>query len=393
MMLLGVFLAVLAFMLLIPTLLFGLQVLLALLPRGKAVLIAATDCRVAVLIPAHNESSGIVATLDSLRPQLKSGDRLLVVADNCSDDTASIATQNGAEVIERNDSTNRGKGFALDYGIRHLSANPPDILVIVDADCIVGERALEKLVTHAHYHDRPTQALYLMQAPNADPGLKTKLAEFAWIVKNRVRPSGFARLNLPCQLMGTGMAFPWGAITGVNLANGNIVEDMKLGIDLARIGKAPMFYDDALVTSYFPMSADVQSGQRARWEHGHMAMILSESPKLLVQGLIAGKKDLIAMAFDLGIPPLALLVAMIVSGLVISATAIGFGVSALPLKIMLCAALILGISVVSAWWGWGRKVIPFTAFLYIPIYVLSKIPHYFRFLFKRQKTWNRTERD
>jgi cellulose synthase/poly-beta-1,6-N-acetylglucosamine synthase-like glycosyltransferase len=386
-------LAVLAFMLLIPTLVFGLQVLLTLLPGRKVVPVAAADCRLAVLIPAHNESSGIVATLDSLRPQLKAGDRLLVVADNCSDDTASIAVQNGAEVIERNDSANRGKGFALDFGIRHLSANPPDILVIVDADCIAGERVLEKLVAHAHYHDRPTQALYLMQAPDADTGLKSKVAEFAWIVKNRVRPSGFARLNLPCQLMGTGMAFPWDAITGINLANGNIVEDMKLGIDLARIGKAPMFYDDALVTSYFPTSADVQSGQRARWEHGHLAMILSESPKLLVQGLIAGRKDLVAMALDLSIPPLALLVAMIVIGLAVSTVAMGFGMSALPLKIMLCAALILGVSVAAAWWGWGRKVISLTAFLFIPIYVISKIPHYFRFLFKRQKTWNRTERD
>src|SRR6185437_15828092 len=61
--------------------------------------------RVAVLIPAHNESTCIVPTLDDVRQQLSPGDRLLVVADNCTDDTASVAAQAGAHVVCRNDTS------------------------------------------------------------------------------------------------------------------------------------------------------------------------------------------------------------------------------------------------------------------------------------------------
>ena len=75
---------------------------------------------VIVLVPAHNEESIIVATLESLMAELPSGGQVLVIADNCIDATASFARQCGAQVIERNDETDKGKGFALDFGIRHL---------------------------------------------------------------------------------------------------------------------------------------------------------------------------------------------------------------------------------------------------------------------------------
>jgi hypothetical protein len=59
--------------------------------------------------------------------------------------------------------------------------------------------------------------------------LKSKVSEFAWCVKNLVRPLGYSNLGCPCQLMGTGMAFKWSTLSKADLANGNIVEDMKLG--------------------------------------------------------------------------------------------------------------------------------------------------------------------
>jgi hypothetical protein len=80
---------------------------------------------------------------------------------------------------------------------------------------------------------RPVQALYLMLAP-ADAGLARRLAQFAWRVRNWARPAGWHRLGLPCQLMGTGMAFSWDMLRDAPLANASIVEDMKLGIDLAK---------------------------------------------------------------------------------------------------------------------------------------------------------------
>ena len=56
-----------------------------------------------VVVPAHNESLGLVPTLQDIKAQLGAGDRLIVVADNCTDDTAEVAVASGAEVIVRND--------------------------------------------------------------------------------------------------------------------------------------------------------------------------------------------------------------------------------------------------------------------------------------------------
>src|SRR5690348_5058257 len=65
--------------------------------------------RVAVLVPAHDEEAGIAATLRSIQTQLRPGDHLVVVADNCQDQTAAVASQSKATVLERRDEYRRGK--------------------------------------------------------------------------------------------------------------------------------------------------------------------------------------------------------------------------------------------------------------------------------------------
>jgi len=268
---------------------------------------------VAVLVPAHNEQEVIESTLRTLLPQMQAGDRLLVVADNCTDDTAQVARVAGAEVVERSHASDRGKGFALDFGVRYLSHNPPDVLVIVDADCQVEPCTVQRLVDVAMEQGRPVQALYLMFLPSA-ASLKQRVAAWAWRVKNWARPLGWHRLGWPCQLMGTGMAFPWPIAQGMDLANGHLVEDMKLGADLALAGTPPLFCPSARVTSEFPAAIAAQQSQRKRWEHGHLSVLLSLGPKLLWRGLRLGNVEVVAMALDLLVPPLALL-AVVLSGL------------------------------------------------------------------------------
>jgi cellulose synthase/poly-beta-1,6-N-acetylglucosamine synthase-like glycosyltransferase len=79
---------------------------------------------VAVVIPAHNESSNVTSSLLSLtrclRPQALTRLDIVVIADNCTDDTAEVARSVGARVIERMDETGRGKGYALQYGFDRL---------------------------------------------------------------------------------------------------------------------------------------------------------------------------------------------------------------------------------------------------------------------------------
>ena len=268
--------------------------------------------RLAVLMPAHNEIALIGGALRSIRPQLLACDRILVVADNCVDETAAAARAEGAEVIIRTDPERRGKGYALDFGVRHLERDPPDIVVIFDADCQLKPETIDRLARLCARTGRPTQALYTMCSPNG-AGIMTRIGEFAWTVRNTIRPTGLKRMGMPCQLMGSGMAFPWMRIRNATLATGHIVEDLKLGIDLAHAGAAPLFCPQAEVISYFPASKEGVSSQRTRWEHGHLSIILSEFPRLLLRSLRNRDARLLAMALDLIVPPLALLMLQVLT--------------------------------------------------------------------------------
>ncbi len=348
--------------------------------------------RVVVLVPAHNEEMGIGSTLFGLLAILKNQDRLVVIADNCSDATAEVARAAGAIVIERHDSTRLGKGYALDYGLRFIEADPPEVVVMVDADCQVEPNAIESLTQRALETGRPMQATYLMEKP-AHSNPKQSISAFAFKVKNLVRPGGLVRLGLPCLLTGTGMAFPWSVICSVDLASGHIVEDMKLGLDLTIAGYAPVFCPDARVIGRLPHHDRAAKTQRTRWEHGHLQSIRTYVPVLLKAALQGRRFDLLALALDLCVPPLSLLVVLWLGLILGSLLAACLGASWMPLVILAIAGLMLMSAIFVAWAKFGRSDLPLRELLAIPFYILWKIPLYFRFLVRPQKAWVRTERE
>jgi cellulose synthase/poly-beta-1,6-N-acetylglucosamine synthase-like glycosyltransferase len=390
--LLGGLLVLAALLLLLPALLLFTQVVLACLPAPVRVARQGKRARVAVLVPAHNEATLIASTLASIRPQLREGDQLLVVADNCTDQTASLARAAGAQVVERQDQQRRGKGYALDFGVQHLRQSPPDVLIIIDADCQVGADVLEQLARCCVDSGRPAQALYLMHAP-AGAGLKVQVAAFAWRVKNLVRPRGWARAGLPCQLMGAGMAFTWQDLSAVNLATGHLVEDLKLGLECAALGKPPLFCPEAVVNSHFPTSQEGLSIQRKRWEHGHLGVVLAEGPKLVGHALARRNWPLLGMALDLLVPPLALLSLLLTVLFWVTWLAFGLFGLLLPALLATLGLGLLGAAVLLAWARFAREVMPFSVLMYAPFYAARKIPLYLGFLLKRQVDWVRSKRD
>lgn len=361
-------------------------------PQGLAPQAApARHTPLAVLMPAHNEAAVIEQTLRVLLPQLGPQDRLLVVADNCSDDTAALARALGAEVTERSNLQDRGKGFALAHGLAVLAVAPPPLVVIVDADCLVTPGALEHLAQTVLEQQRPAQALYLMTAaPDAGPG--RRLAAFAWRVRNEVRPGGWQRMGGPCQLMGTGMAFTWDMLAQADIGNASIVEDMKLGLDLARAGTAPVFCPAALVTSQFPDSDSATRSQRTRWEHGHLETLLTLAPRLALRGVLRADARLLGMALDLCVPPLALLAGLLSLGVVLSAVGWAVGGPAWPLLLAGGSLLAFAVAALRAWRLRGRDLVSGRELLGIPGYALAKLPLYLRFITRRQKAWVRTDR-
>jgi cellulose synthase/poly-beta-1,6-N-acetylglucosamine synthase-like glycosyltransferase len=381
-----------ALLLLLPTLVLFLEVAVAVTGRGYPAVQEGGRQRLAVLMPAHDEAAIIAGTLRSLTAQLTASDRLVVIADNCSDETAAVAAAEGAQVIVRTDRDHRGKGYALDFGVRHLESDAPEIVIIVDADCRVAPGAIDRLARLCAGTGRPIQALYLMHAPAA-ADLKTRIAEFAWTVKNQVRAGGLRRLGLPCQLMGTGMAFTWPCISTASLATGHIVEDLKLGIELARAGTPALFCPDALVTSTFPESREGIQSQRTRWEHGHLGLILSDAPRLFAHSLRALDVNSMALALDLSVPPLALLALQVAAVWFVSLILYLLAKAQFPIGVASTAAALLLVSVLLSWWRYGRQIVSLGSLVYAVFYALYKIPLYVKFLAARQIEWVRSKRD
>src|SRR5213078_2248896 len=130
---------------------------------------------------------------------------------------------------------------------------------------------------------------------------------FAVLLKNQIRPLGLHRLGFPCLLTGAGMAFPWAVLSAAELGTGNIVEDMKLGVDLALAGTAPRLSPEATLSGAAAPDRGSTLKQRTRWEHGHVQTMLTQAPRLLVGGLLKARPSLLALGLELAIPPLSLL--------------------------------------------------------------------------------------
>lgn len=345
-----------------------------------------------VVIPAHDEAAGLARVVDSLLRQLRPGDRLLVVADNCTDATASVARAAGADVIERNSPSERGKGFAIAHALRHLSAVPPDVIVLVDADCEISAGGIERLAARAFEDLRPIQAEYLITAPPATSA-RTAISAFAVLVRNRVRPRGLRRLGLPCHLTGSGMAFPWHVISRCPVLGANLVEDLAMGIELAVLGYPAQSDPEVRVLSSLPEEYDSAMRQRRRWEHGHLDMLRHHFLRLIKESIAQRRVDLLALALDLAVPPLTLLILLEAVMLIAAAAlfaATGSGVALLAASFAtVCTLLALGV----AWVVFGRGVLAVRHVLLAPAYLLQKMPLYVSyFLRRKQRDWERTRR-
>ncbi|MDJ0729171.1 MAG: glycosyltransferase family 2 protein [Crocosphaera sp.] len=344
-----------------------------------------------ILIPAHNEAKVITQCLNSLLPQLTSNDEVIVIADNCIDNTAHIVKEKGLTVIERYNNQQRGKGYAIDYGLKYLAANPPEIVVILDSDCILEPKSLDSLVVSSYIQQRPIQGTYLMET-NADCSVKDRISAFAIVVKNLVRSYGLKQLNSPCLLNGSGMAFPWSIISQVSTANGQTVDDMQLSVDLAMLDYSPSYCPEAKVIGRLMQNDDGKS-QRSRWEHGHLYQIFYQVPRVLIASIKQKRLELLTLALELAIPPLSILVILWFSSISLSLIGLVMGWINYSFWLLLGEGFLLFIAIAGSWYRYGRHIIPVMMLFSIPKYILWKLPIYFDFFYHNKAAWNVTERD
>lgn len=380
-------------LLLVPFAVFWMECVLALFPRKARKVDQPIADEVWVVIPAHDEASVISETLKHLKPQLNAHTRVLVIADNCGDETAQLALAHGCHVIERANGRLRGKGFALQFACQYLSKNHhPAVVVILDADCHVGPDMISALSSLAVQLNRPVQGLNLSTSPHSNSCLST-LSELGFRFKNLIRPLGLLRLGMPCHLMGTGIAIPWSALANPQTLTNDLAEDMQLGVDLAVAGYPTYFYPEVEISSTLPQNSSGFMSQRTRWEQGHLQTSLKQIPVLVRQSIRQRRLDLVMLALDLTIPPFSLL--MVSWACVLPVTLLSWlgGASVWPLFLMVASGGLTALTIFFCWLKFCRSRIPFTSLLFLPFYAMRKIPIYLAFLSGRGvRQWVRTER-
>ncbi len=102
---------------------------------------------ITVLIPAHNEENEIAETLQSVLNQSLPTDKIIVIADNCIDNTITISNEMGVEVFETIDNQHKKAGALnqwLDVNLDNLSEN--DQILVMDADSILDQNFLANAV-------------------------------------------------------------------------------------------------------------------------------------------------------------------------------------------------------------------------------------------------------
>lgn len=346
--------------------------------------------RTVILIPAHNEEAMIADTLAKLQARFTEQVMILVVADNCTDNTAAVAQAGGAKVLERHDDRLLGKAYALAHGRDWLKADPPDCVVVMDADCMLTPGSAESLASHALEHGVPVQATNLVEAAAAAPPM-VQISNFALLVKNLVRQRGMARLGGAALLTGTGMAFPWPLFASAPLASAELAEDLALGVTMTKQGHIPRFLEQARVSSDAAAREDTLV-QRTRWEHGFASTARRFALPLTMSGLAKFSVSRLFLGLHLMVPPLALLFTLGLGGFVITflaGWATGDFLPALVLLATICLAAMLTILV---WFIHGRDVLTGGALLRVPFYILWKIPVYLKLLTGRETRWIRTRR-
>jgi len=383
---------ILSAIVLIPVLTFSLQCLLSLLPFRKNKFAADAAPRLVVLIPAHNEQSIVSGIIEDVSSQINEGDRIIVIADNCTDETASVSRSLGAEVFVREDQSARGKSHALRFALEKLAASPPEVVIVVDADCRITPGTLNHLSTKAVGLNRPVQGSYIFSGPQ-DSASSNLASSFTLWFKNHIRPLGSLNAGMPCQLTGSGMAFPWVAIGKVNFANHSLAEDTTLGLELAYAGYEPMFCPEARIDGNVPKEWGTLVQQRRRWEQGYLESIFTNAPKMISRSITSFRPQLLWAAFDLCIPPLALLGMAWGLMTVIAAVLAWMGGSLLPLQLLVVGAVLTGCSLGLGWLFHCRSQVPLMAIFAIPWFLVRKIAIYLSLLIKREKVWLRTERD
>lgn len=342
------------------------------------------------LVPAHNEALIIRECVRALgnMTQVHVTCRVVVIADNCTDETATVARESGAEVLERQDPGLPGKPRAIAWALERLPIDQYDACVIVDADSTVDAGFAEALATHMPLRGKAVQAYYATR--NESENWLTRLAGVLARCRYEVSYPLRARAGLNCPLTGNGMCLGADLVADGGWQAFSLTENWELYASYTAAGTPIEYSRDAILFSQEARSLRQGGTQRRRWLAGRMWVLRTWWRSILFSSRIGWHQKLDAIGELAALSPV---LHMGVVVLLTLAAALAGSVASLILAVLAWLTilpLMVG-TVVSI----GKHPQPWrtvAAFAMLPGYAVWRVFTAIRTFLAPQRVWTKSER-
>lgn len=355
--------------------------------------------RFAVLISARNESNVIGQLLESINAQSYPEELIdiYVVADNCTDNTAAIAALHGANVYERFDKVNVGKGYALDFLLKNINHKHGmdyyDGYFVFDADNVLDPHYIEEM-NRSFSSGYEILTSYRNSKNYGDNWISAGYA--LWFLRES-KYLNYSRMlcDTSCAISGTGFMFSKKVAKELNGWRYYLLtEDIEFTVDHVINHYKIGYCKEAILFDEQPNTFIQSVRQRMRWAKGYFQVMRHYGTKL-IKGVFCNDKNRFS-CYDMSMSIMPALILTIFSAIInIGAILVGVvaGIDVSPvidcviegaLSMYAMMYVIGAITTISE-----RKMIytsPVKKFLYtftFPIFMMTYIPITFMALFKK----------
>ena len=249
---------------------------------------------IGILISARNEENVIGQLIDSINYQdyPKENIKIFVVADNCDadDKTASLARERGAIVYERQDKSQVGKGYALDFLLTNIENDygleSIDAFIVLDADNVLDKKYV-RAMNQTYCDGYKATTSYRNSKNYGDNWLSA--AYGLWFMREaRFLNNSRWLLGTSCAVSGTGFLVERALLQKFGgWKYFLLTEDIQFTTDCITSGEKVGYCDEAMLYDEQPTTIHQSWRQRLRWSKGFF-QVWANYDKRLFKGVLNG---------------------------------------------------------------------------------------------------------